>query len=310
MKQVTGGERKRSKMNKSTREFLAVLKELIDAQQDFWPLTVRRVFYAYIGRFGLRSERSTYQKVSDVLTRARLTGEVPWEAIEDRVRGLVSADGWTDSADFVTAHRDHVLKNYRRDLQQGQRQRLEVWIEKDALVTIAERAADPYTVPVAVARGFSSTTYRKEAADRIRANARGGQPTEILYFGDLDPSGAYMPVDIAETFFNDFGLRGLVRVWHCGLLPEHVAEHRLPTSPDAIKKGDSRTPWFRETYPRQRAVELDALEPQDFLELVRESVLAWLDEDEFEAQRAQEDAEAEAVADVREAVIAAFPQAS
>lgn len=305
---VRADERKRCGMNAKTRRFLVELKQIIDALEDFWPATVRSVFYAYIGRHGLPSDRTLYQKVSDVLLRARLDGEVPWEALEDRTRGTVGVSAWGDTADFVAAHRAYVLSDYRRDLQQGQAQRLEVWVEKDALVPIMRRAADPYTVKVAIARGFSSVSFKREAAERIRTAAKDGQRTVILYFGDLDPSGAYMPIDIAQALRDDLGVGELVKVYHCGLLPEQVRDYALPASVDALKPKDSRAEWFRGTYPGQQAVELDALasEPQVLLRLVQDCIESWLDVGILAEQRAAAEADEVSVAGLREGVVAAF----
>lgn len=304
MRRVTAPTRARSAMTAKTQGLLAELLVLIDRTRKFWPMTVRQVFYAYIQSRGLPSERKLYQKVSDVLTRARLDGGVPWEAIDDHTRGMTGDRGWGEAGTYIDAHRRAVLADYRRNLQQGQTQRLEVWIEKDALAHICARAADPYTVRVAIARGFSSTTFRHDAAKRIAATAEEGLKTIILYFGDLDPSGARMPIDIAQTMNSDFGLGAHVEVWHCGLLPEHAVG--LPSSVEAIKPGDPRTPWFRETYPGQHAVELDGLDPEALFLLVRESIAEWIDPKVYAAQLAIEEEEKGAIGTIRERVVAAF----
>jgi hypothetical protein len=300
-------ERKRAGFTSGTRAFLDTLKGLIDDESDYWPVTVRRVFYAYIGRLGLRSDRGLYQKVSDVLLRARLFGEVPWEALEDRTRAVLWGEGWAGASSFAEQEKRNVLTGYRRDLQAGQPRRLEVWVEKDALAHIVHRAAEPYTVNVSVARGFASGSFKKECAERVEWAARQGQRTLILYFGDLDPSGAYMPVDVAGGLKHDMGLGDLVEVYHCGLLPEHVQAHALPSSIDAFKAGDTRARWFRETFgPDQNAVELDALPSADLSELVRVSLEAWIDPEALDREREAEAEDLARIEPLRERVLQAF----
>ena len=290
------------------REMLDRAKGIVEDLRDYWPLTVRQVYHAYIAQFALPSVPRIYRQVKDLLMWARVNGEVPWEVLEDRTRTVLRTSAWRSQKGFVDAHRDHVLTDYRRDLQAGQTQRLEVWIEKDALAHIAQRAARTYTVPVGIARGFSSGSFKHDCWERIERAAADEQRTVILYFGDLDPSGAYMPEDIARAFREDFGAGDLVSVYQCALLPAQVAEHGLPASVDAFKPSDSRAAWFLRTFGEgQPCVELDALPAPTLEALVEESIEAWMDLGLVEQIRADEETEAEEVGALRADVLAVFP---
>ena len=109
--------------------------------------------------------------------------------MEDRGRPLLRSATWRDQTSFLASEMDMFLQGYRRNLLQSQSVALEIWIEKDALSHICYGVAAEYGVLVAVARGFSSITFKHECAERIRDNLTQCKSTKILYFGDLDPSG-------------------------------------------------------------------------------------------------------------------------
>src|SRR5205085_12568580 len=79
---------------------------VIDRYEDFWPLTLRQIHYRLLTRNVLRNARDpgslyantvqSYKDLSNLLTRARLEGLVPWEAMHDPGRpqtNWVSYDG-------------------------------------------------------------------------------------------------------------------------------------------------------------------------------------------------------------------------
>jgi hypothetical protein len=272
------------------RAFLSRVVEVLDGLRDYWPLTLRQVYYQLVAAGDIENRRTAYQKLSRVLVQARLDGHVPWDAIEDRARSILASAGWDDAAEFVRDQTEDYLSGYRRDLLRAQDHALEVWVEKDALSHVCHRAAFPYCVPVVVARGFSSVSYLHDAAQRIRRNAGRGKGTVILYFGDLDPSGYEMLPAMLFTLEDEMGLGSLVDGVRCALTPEQVAGHELPTNPDALKHTDTRAKKYIERFGNL-AVELDALRPDVLEELVRDAIERWVDEALLEAERQAEAAE-------------------
>ncbi|MGH9867477.1 MAG: hypothetical protein ACREAA_04840 [Candidatus Polarisedimenticolia bacterium] len=285
------------------RAFLARVEEVLDGLRDYWPLTLRQVYYQLVAAGDIENRHTAYQKLSRVLVQARLDGHVAWDAIEDRARSVLVSAGWDDAADFVRDQTGDYLAGYRRDLLRAQDHALEVWVEKDALSHVCHRAAFPYCVPVVVARGFSSVSYLHEAAKRIRHNASRGKGTVILYFGDLDPSGYEMLPAMLFTLEQEMGLQGWVTGIRCALTPDQVKEHGLPTNPDALKHTDTRAKKYIERFGNV-AVELDALRPDILEDLVRDSIESWLDEGLLETERRAEAAERERLEVLREKVVA------
>ncbi len=269
---------------------LADVQEILTALRDFWPMTLRAIYYQLVKSGNVRNVRAEYSKLSRLLRDARLDGLLPWDAMEDRTRGLLASGGWCDLSAFIESEKRNFLTGFRRDLLRGQEIRPEIWVEKDALAPICHRAAFPFCVHVVAARGFSSTSFINEARERINRSAANGQLTMILFLTDLDPSGLAMLPAVVNTF-ERMGVNGHVEAERVALTPAQVEAYKLPTNPDALKKTDSRAAKYREQYG-ELAVELDALPPHDLLALVENSIRGCLDMDLFQAEQAKEESEA------------------
>src|SRR5512144_2138059 len=147
-------------MKEKTRTYLDTVIKTVEGMREYWPLTLRQVYYQLVAALVIDNRLNEYKRLSKLLSEARLTGELPWEAMEDRSRVYLNADGWPSKNDFARQEMRSFLEGYRRDLLQDQPARLEVWIEKDALSRIVHEVAYPYCIPVIAARGFSSTTFK------------------------------------------------------------------------------------------------------------------------------------------------------
>lgn len=274
--------------------YIERVQEILDALRGYWPVTLRQVYYRLVAAGDIPNDRRAYKKLSVMLTKARIDGRVSWNAIEDRTRRSMAPACWDSSEHFVLEETENYLHGYRRDLLRSQDQAIEVWVEKDALSKVCYRAAAPYCVPVVVARGFSSVTYLHECRGRIESNASEGRATVILYFGDLDPSGWEMLPSMAHTLQVEMDLDDLVQFERCALVPEQVDLFDLPHNPDALKTSDSRAKKYVEQFG-DLAVELDALEPRDLEELVRDGIEKLLDLDLLERERETEQEESEGI---------------
>jgi hypothetical protein len=272
-------------MRAETRTYLATALKTIDALRDYWPLTLRQIYYQLVAALVIENNLNEYKRLSRLLSDARLAGELSWDAMEDRSRVLLHSGGWDDYQEFARSEAENFLRGYGRDLLQGQAVRPELWIEKDALSRIAHDVAIDYCIPVIAARGFSSVTFKNDCRKRVLSNVQDGQETVILYFGDLDPSGWEMLPAMLRTLHEDMDLSAdLVTGCRYALNPEHVEQYRLPRPIDAIKEKDSRTPKYRKLFG-DLAVELDALRPDLLQALVKDAIESNLDLSQFEAER-------------------------
>ena len=268
-------------------EYLNKVIPVLDRLKDYWPLTLRQIYYQLVAMQIIENCLPAYRKLSEVLTHARLSDKVPWDALEDRSRTLLESYGYPNKDAFVENHTRQYLENYKRDLQIGQDRRLELWVEKDALSRICHDVAETYRIPVIVARGFSSVSFLHDARKRILRNKKAGQLTRILYFGDLDPSGWAMLPSMMITLQQEMKLMDFVDAERCALNPEHVEKYKLPHSPEALKENDPRTPAYREIFGNL-AVELDALSPPILESVIEEAIEENLDPELFNEQIEEE----------------------
>ena len=263
--------------------YLEKIKKILQTLEEYWPLTLRQIYYQLVSALIIENNLKEYSKLSRILTKARLSGFVSWDCIEDRARATLYSGGWINSEYFIQDQTRDFLRGYRRDLLQTQDINLELWIEKDALSRICHKIAFKYCIPVIVARGFSSISYVYEAKKRILANHRNGKKTIILYFGDLDPSGWEMLPSMLDTLQNEMELGYKVQGIRCALTEDQVNKYNLPHSIDAIKEKDTRTKKYIKKFGKL-AVELDSLSPKDLENIVKQSIEKKLNMQKFEEE--------------------------
>jgi hypothetical protein len=141
--------------------------------------------------------------------------------------------------------------------------RVEVWSEKGTVRGVLAPVLDEYAVGFRVMHGFSgSTTIYDVAQDGD------GRPLIVLYVGDYDPSGLYMSErDLPERLAKYGGHH--VDLTRIALTREQL--DGLPSFPASDKKKDPRYQWFVRHYGK-RCWELDALDPNDLREIVRDAI--------------------------------------
>ena len=103
-------------------------------------------------------------------------------------------------------------EGFHIDMWAGQKFRLEVWIEKDALVGVIEGVCQEFDVPFFSCRGYTSQSemWGRKGFQRTRL---GGRTPVIFHLGDHDPSGGHMTRDIAERLELFMGGVRLPNAW-------------------------------------------------------------------------------------------------
>jgi len=173
------------------REANAIIAEYAAQGYD---LTLRQLYYQFVSRDLLPNRQSEYKRLGDIINDARLAGLVDWEAIVDRTRNIRALPHWSDPAAIVQA----AASSFAVDKWAEQPRRVEVWIEKDALVGVFEPVCEELDVPLFACRGYTSQSEVWGAAQRLERYLVACQDVVILHFGDHDPSGLDMTRDIRE----------------------------------------------------------------------------------------------------------------
>ena len=97
----TATTRNRGGWTKTSLEYLAKVQATLDELRGYWPLTLRQVYYQLVATGEIDNNRNQYQRLSRVLSKARIDGLVSWKAIEDRVRSSLFSSGWCSPGDFI-----------------------------------------------------------------------------------------------------------------------------------------------------------------------------------------------------------------
>lgn len=209
--------------------------------------TLRRVFYLLVTREMLPNTLRAYKNLSATLDRARWEGWLDLDCLDDLERQADVPATWESPHELLV----DAAHSYRSDWWAGAEAHVEVWVEKRAIVGIAQTIANRWNVPFLACRGFTSLTSLAEAAKRFD-----GRGTVVLYAGDYDPSGREMDRDLQDRLTRlgcDVELRRLA------LTREQIEEHNLPHQP--TKTGDSRARGWTEA----GSWEVDALPDAAFI---------------------------------------------
>lgn len=276
---------------------------IIDDLTDYWPLTVRQVYYQCVSRQLIKNNQAEYKRVSKTISTLRRENLVSWDAIEDRTRRTTDKLGVSGLYDFIAEQSEYFLDwhYYHRCRVQEQDVYLEAAIEKDALSSIVEDVLWPYCTRLNVVKGQVSATMVRDMAVRFNAAYRNGQQPILLYFGDLDPSGVTIPVSLVEKM-KEFHSVDVV-LDRCALNPQHINQYNLPEDFDAAKPTDPNYAKWILKYPGVPATELDTLHPGVLRELVKTAVESHLDMESFREQMEIEERERETLKTIRRNVI-------
>jgi hypothetical protein len=252
---------------------------------DYLPLTVRQIFYRLVGAYDYPKSEQAYERLAEKLVRARRARMVDFEDIRDDGVSVMAETWFRDQQHFIESYAERA-RRFRRDLQQGQDVRIELWSEAAGMMPQLARVASRYSVPVYSAGGFVSLSAVRSIVDRA---CDADHPLVVLHVGDYDPSGE----SIFDSMMADAGAfiaedkviaRQDVIPVRVALTADQVGSYGLPTAPP--KKTDSRSArWEGET------CQLEALPPDAIAAEVENALLQWFDEDTLDEQREKQDAD-------------------
>jgi hypothetical protein len=210
--------------------------------------------------------------VSRLLSEARKNGSFPWDAVVDNGRRSSTYWWYTDMDEYV---RTESRSGYILNPWRGQKQRLEIFVENDGLLDMVESYVDQWRISVRVAKGYSSTTINKNAANRYGT----GRGWTIFYLGDFDPSGLDIERNLKDEL-RDLGVRpDIQRV--------ALTQEDTYTLPDVaavdIKTGDPRAKGFSRRYgDDQKGYEIEALPVSQFRQKILRAIAPYIDVESFQ----------------------------
>lgn len=257
---------------------IEIIKEY---QAEGYSLTLRQLYYQFVSRDLIANNQRSYSRLGDIISDARMNGLIDWAAITDRLREIRDVSSWASPQDILNA----IAHQFQLDLWLGQEYRPEVWVEKDALAEVVEKAAHELRVPVMVCRGYMSQSAMWESGHRRFRNwVRAGQTPVVIHLGDHDPSGIDMTRDIEDRLCTF--ARGRVEVRRIALNMDQVEQYGPPPNPTKIT--DSRAEGYIAEHGEE-SWELDALEPKVLYRLIQDTILEFRNEGKYEKMQEKED---------------------
>lgn len=263
------------KLSKANKERLAIINKIIEEfRADGYVLTLRQLYYQLVSKDIIPNNQKEYAKLSRLLKEGRLGGIVDWSAIEDRLRQVRKVATWDSPKQILSA----ALNQFRLDRLQKQKKHVEVWVEKDALSQVVERAANPFQVPVLVNRGYGSISAIYDTYCRVKdAMVDEDKDVTILYLGDHDPSGLDMSRDInkrLKELLSKEGLEDRFHIDHIALTMAQIQEFNPPPNPAKVQ--DPRAKWYIENFG-DTSWEVDALPPAELNRIIQEEIGKYID---------------------------------
>jgi len=286
-----GLRKKRARI--TTIGFLKAVQKVIESQREYWPITDRRAHYLLLNAPPLRhdkkpgstyqNDKASYKALTNLLTRARLFGDIPHEAIEDELRPIRVLATYQNPADYIQEETQDFLRHYARDLQRGQKNHLEILVEKNAIRKIVEQVADEYCIPCTTGRGFSSLTPRYKMFRRFKES--GKEKLILLILSDFDPDGEEIAASFPRSLRDDFGLLN-VQCHKVALTGQDVQNYNLPADMEAKKS----SPNYRKFVERHGiyCAELDAAPAELLQEKLRAAIESCLDMEIFQGELEEE----------------------
>lgn len=283
-------------------------EQYADAGYD---LTLRQLYYRFVANGWIKNEDTEYKKLGATVNDARLAGLIDWDHIVDRTRNVRGVRHFGEPLEVQKA----AVEAWAIDKWETQPNRVEVWVEKDALVGVVGKVCMEEDVPFFSCRGYTSQSEMWSAAQRLGWYRQRGQDVVVVHLGDHDPSGLDMTRDIEERLkmFMGEDLRRTIRTvkreegiswtglgigsalgWgsftmdRIALNMDQIEQYQPPPNP--AKVTDSRWAGYVDQWGRD-SWELDALEPTVLAGMVKDSVDGWREDEEAWEEKVGEEEE-------------------
>lgn len=294
--QITAERRSRHGISKSKRPFADAIKKVLIDLGDDKPVSVRAVHYGLLKdppwrNTGLKirhaNDRESYDDVSDMLTRLRLNGEIPFDWIVDENRPVLEWETWENSGQFIGEKSKDLFSGYSRNLLQSQRVFYVVIAEKLTVKAFLQQTCAKYCVPLVIGRGNSSIELRNQLSQRFRKS--GKDSMHLFALGDCDPDGDSIVQSFLKSMRDEFDIEELtgdrVAITH-----EQADELQLPRTLDA-KESSSNFKSFVERHGRTDAYELESVPPAQLRQWLDQAIRARIDLDAYNREVDEQQAE-------------------
>lgn len=264
------------------------VRDILNEYRAELPLTARQIFYRMVAAYGYQKNERAYERLTNILVRARRARMIPFEDIRDDGASVLEARHFAGEEAFY-GYVQELGQRYERDKLARQKVDIRVYCEAAGMMPQIARVSRRYSVPVYSCSGYDSLTAKYDLAEAITAaHTYHGRRTVVLHLGDYDPSGE----NIFDVIAEDVGefLRvdtredpdNVALFSRIALTPQLIEEHNPPPAPPKVTDSRSKKWGGRDTY------QLEALPPDALAAVVAREIERYLDRDTLEADRAAE----------------------
>lgn len=306
-------KRSRSAISPAKQQMIDAVLVVIDELRDFWPLSLRTIHYNLLNNPPLRNaskagsryrnNRQCYSDLSDLCTRARFDGVIPFGAIHDPTRPVTNWRIHRNAGEYIREQFGQFLSGYWRDLLQSQPDHIEVIGEKNTLLPIIKPVCADYTVPLTIGRGFCSVPPRKAIYDRWHTSRK--NKLVLIVLSDHDPDGEMIADSLVGYMRDDFHIpSSRIMPVRAALTAEQCRQFGIPADVDAKPTSTNYQRFVKEH--GTAACELEAVPPRQLQQMLRDAIESVIDHDAFAAEQKRERDDAAEIEVARERAMAAL----
>ena len=282
----------RPAITKVLSEHVDHIKQVVfEDRRDFWPLSVRSVFYALMNYNFLRNsgklqltfanDDGSYDATGGLLTRLRLNKTIPWTALEDMTRPEDLGSDYVDFRQYVKTILENLFWGYQRGYLTTQENYFALLCEKNTVFTMATQVTRKFQMDCYSMRGFSSIDLEKRIAVRFRKSRK--KSLVLFVLSDHDPEGSRIPISVGVNMQRDFGIRKL-QIVKVGVTRAQIEKYDLPPMNFAKEKSPNKQ-WYVERNGGSDAVwELEALPPDVMLADLEQTITNSINVEAFNEQ--------------------------
>src|SRR5690606_10427150 len=184
---------------------------------------------------------------------------------------------------------------------QSQPNHVEIIGEKNTVAPILQPVASQYCIPMTIGRGFCSLPPRHAMAQRFLRSGR--ERLIALIVSDFDPDGEMIAKSFMRSMIRDFGIRQIEGI-KVASTAEQVERFDLPPQMKAKTTSTNYRRFVREH--GEDVYELEALEPGDLQQVLREAIDSVIDVQAFNHELDRERTDAVFIENARRRVQAAL----
>ncbi|MGD1082998.1 MAG: hypothetical protein ABR881_32185 [Candidatus Sulfotelmatobacter sp.] len=268
--------------HKATVEIINTTIEILEESK--FPLTLRRLYYELISKGLIENSKESYASVVSKITNARWDGDMPTHLLGkviDPGRDPHSVVTWANVADYARS----AARMYERDRWADQATYVELWVEKQAIVSLLTGVCSENQIVLRPCHGFNSFPALHQAAvDLLEIHKN----ITILWLGDHDVYGYEIEQDIQTRLREMFALLGNPTKAvefrpRLGILQEDIGKFGivplqvewLDDEGEATGKGGKKKQAKRDAFIAQygnEAAEVDGLPAEELIQRVQDAI--------------------------------------